>query len=96
MIGISRGDNTVIGRWWWTVDRSLLAALLSLMAVGLVLVIIASPGVAEMVERLKTNQPAGAADDDAGVAFIYRDGVKSAMEQTELARHFTLALAGPR
>ncbi len=52
-----------------------------------------SPGVLEMVQRLKTNQPAGASDD-AGVAFIFRDGMKSAMEQSALARHFTLALAG--
>lgn len=50
MIGIARGDNTVIGRWWWTVDRSLLAALLALMAIGLVLVIIASPGVADRID----------------------------------------------
>ncbi len=50
MIGIARGDNTVIGRWWWTVDRPLLAALLGLMGVGLVLVIIASPGVAERID----------------------------------------------
>lgn len=50
MIGISRADRTVVGRWWWTVDRSLLAALLGLMGVGLVLVIIASPSVAERID----------------------------------------------
>lgn len=50
MIGIARGDNTVVGRWWWTVDRPMLAALLGLMGVGLVLVIIASPGVAERID----------------------------------------------
>lgn len=50
MIGIARGDNTVIGRWWWTVDRTLLAALLGLMGIGLVLVIIASPSVAERID----------------------------------------------
>jgi len=52
-----------------------------------------SPGVLEMVERLKTNQPAGSTGDD-GVAFIFRAGLKSAMEHTALAEHFTLALAG--
>ena len=52
-----------------------------------------SPGVLQMVERLTTNKPAGA-DDGAGAAFIYRDGVASAMEQEQSARHFTLALAG--
>ncbi len=53
-----------------------------------------SPGVLEMVARLRTNQPAGADGDDSGVAFIYRQGTASAMEQQALARHFTLALAG--
>lgn len=52
-----------------------------------------SPGVLAMVERLKTNQPANF-NSSAGVAFIYRDGMASAMEQAETARHFTLALAG--
>src|SRR6188768_272476 len=52
-----------------------------------------APGVLEMVERLKTNRPAGA-KSDAGTAFIYREGVASAMESEASARHFTLALAG--
>jgi len=52
-----------------------------------------SPGVLAMVERLKTNKPANI-DSSAGAAFIYRDGMASAMEQAESARHFTLALAG--
>lgn len=52
-----------------------------------------SPGVREMVTRLQTNRPAGA-DEDAGAAFIFRDGVESAMEKEQSARHFTLALAG--
>lgn len=50
-----------------------------------------SPGVLAMVERLRTNRPA---DFGGGAAFIYRDGVASAMEEAESARHFTLALAG--
>ncbi|MBI1830779.1 MAG: methyltransferase [Planctomycetes bacterium] len=50
-----------------------------------------SPGVLEMVERLRSNKPASHAD---GAAFIYREGVASAMEHEEAARHFTLALAG--
>lgn len=52
-----------------------------------------SPGVLDMVERLKSNTPAGA-DSDSGAAFIYRDGIASAMEAEESARHFTMALAG--
>jgi predicted O-methyltransferase YrrM len=48
-------------------------------------------GVLELVERLRTNRPAS---HDAGVAFIYREGVASAMENEAAARHFTNALAG--
>ena len=54
----------------------------------------ASPGVLEMVERLRTDRPAGLDQDGPGTAFIYRAGVASAMEQEQLAKHFTLALAG--
>ncbi len=50
-----------------------------------------SPGVLEMVERLKTNRPV---DKGCGTAFIYREGIASAMEEETSARHFTLALAG--
>jgi predicted O-methyltransferase YrrM len=46
-----------------------------------------------MVKRLRTNRPAGASDEE-GAAFIYRDGIESAMEQEATARHFTLALCG--
>ena len=53
-----------------------------------------SPGVLQMVERLRTNRPTGSGDDDAGTAFIYRNGQRSAMEQSAAARHFTLSLAG--
>ncbi|HIE99094.1 MAG: methyltransferase [Fuerstiella sp.] len=53
-----------------------------------------SSGVLEMVDRLTSNQPAGLGDDGDGAAFIYRDGMKSAMERSQLAEHFTLALAG--
>ena len=52
-----------------------------------------SPGVLAMVHLLKTNRPLGSEDAD-GTAFIYRDGSRSAMETTDSARHFTLALAG--
>jgi len=53
-----------------------------------------SPGVLEMVERLRTNRPAGADEEDEGAAFIYRDGIESAMEDEASARRLTLALAG--
>jgi predicted O-methyltransferase YrrM len=53
-----------------------------------------SAGVREMVERLRSNTPAGQSQDETGVGFIYREGLPSAMEHAESARHFTLALAG--
>jgi len=53
-----------------------------------------SPGVLGMVERLRTNRPAGMKPEEAGTAFIYREGVASAMEKEAEARRLTLALAG--
>jgi SAM-dependent methyltransferase len=53
-----------------------------------------SPGVLEMVARLRTNQLARAEASDAGAAFIFREGLDSAMEQENSARRLTLALAG--
>lgn len=43
----SRTDNSFLGRWWWTVDRALLAAFVVLIMFGIVLVTTASPPVAE-------------------------------------------------
>lgn len=53
-----------------------------------------SPGVLAMVQCLKTNRPAHAEKSDTGAAFIYRDGLESAMEEEASARRLTLALAG--
>jgi hypothetical protein len=53
-----------------------------------------APNVREMIERLRTNRPAGAKPNEEGTAFIYRDGVASAMDNEASARRFTLALAG--
>jgi len=52
-----------------------------------------APGVVEMHRRLTDNRPAGT-DDDRGAAFIFREGLDSAMERETSARHLTLALAG--
>jgi predicted O-methyltransferase YrrM len=52
------------------------------------------PGVLEMVERLRTNRPAGAKPGGTGAAFIFREGIESAMESEASARRLTLALAG--
>lgn len=53
-----------------------------------------APGVVELVERLKTNRPAGTEPSQDGAAFIYRQGLESAMEKEQSARMLTLALAG--
>lgn len=43
---ISRAERTVVGEWWWTIDRLLLGALAALMIIGIVLALAASPPVA--------------------------------------------------
>lgn len=48
-MAISRADNSTLGRWWWTVDRWTLAALLALIGFGYVMMLAASPAVAERV-----------------------------------------------
>lgn len=45
----SRTDQSILGRWWWTVDRGLLAAFLALAVFGVVMVATASPPVAERI-----------------------------------------------
>ncbi len=47
MSAIARTDTSLVGRWWWTVDRWTLAALAAIIAVGAVLTLAASPPVAE-------------------------------------------------
>lgn len=42
----SRADKSILGRWWWTVDRTLLAAIVTLVVCGIMLVMAASPPVA--------------------------------------------------
>lgn len=43
----SRTDRSFLGQWWWTVDRGLLGAFITLMVIGVLLVTTASPPVAE-------------------------------------------------
>jgi len=49
MISFSRVDTSVLGRWWWTIDRWLLSAILLIVAVGAILTLAASPPVAARI-----------------------------------------------
>ena len=49
MTTFSRADTSVMGRWWWTVDRWTLAAVAALMAFGTMLALASSPAVAERI-----------------------------------------------
>lgn len=44
-----RTDRSIVGRWWWTVDRWTLAALFVLIGTGLFLTLAASPSVATRI-----------------------------------------------
>jgi cell division protein FtsW len=49
MIAIPRTDRTLVGHWWWTVDRLMLGGVALLAMVGVVLIFAASPAVSERV-----------------------------------------------
>lgn len=49
MIAFSRSDNSLMSRWWWTVDRWMLLLILALTIVGIWLTLTASPAVAERI-----------------------------------------------
>jgi len=49
MIFVPRTDRSLIGNWWWTVDRTMLAGIGALAMIGLVLIFAASPAVGERV-----------------------------------------------
>ncbi|MGE3649463.1 MAG: FtsW/RodA/SpoVE family cell cycle protein, partial [Reyranellaceae bacterium] len=49
MIQVPRDDRSVIGQWWWTVDRWSLGAILGIIAFGVMLTLAASPPAAERI-----------------------------------------------
>jgi predicted O-methyltransferase YrrM len=53
-----------------------------------------APGVLALVEHMRTSKLAGAAKGDDRAVFIFKDGLESAMHAEDMARHFTLMLAG--
>ncbi|MGH6932178.1 MAG: putative lipid II flippase FtsW [Dongiaceae bacterium] len=49
MTTFARTDTSLLSRWWWTVDRWMLAALAILIVSGAILVMAASPAVSERI-----------------------------------------------
>ena len=45
----SRTDQSIVGQWWWTVDRVLLSIMLALAGIGIVMVVTGSPPVVGLV-----------------------------------------------
>ncbi len=45
-MSVARSDQSLLARWWWTVDRWQLTALVALMGFGLILMLAASPSAA--------------------------------------------------
>ncbi len=56
MMVFARTDTSVLGRWWWTVDRWTLAALVCLMAFGALLILAVSPAAASRLGGLDSFQ----------------------------------------
>ena len=56
MISFARTDTSLLGRWWWTVDRWTLIAVVCLMGFGALLILAASPVAAERIGGLGSFQ----------------------------------------
>jgi cell division protein FtsW len=54
-MAVSHADTSILGRWWFTVDRWTLAALLALIGFGYVMMLAASPAVAERIGAASRN-----------------------------------------
>ncbi|HUN39106.1 MAG TPA: FtsW/RodA/SpoVE family cell cycle protein [Acetobacteraceae bacterium] len=46
---LSRADNSLLGRWWWTVDRCTLGAIGALLGFGYIMILASSPSVATRI-----------------------------------------------
>lgn len=49
MSTFARTDTSLVGRWWWTIDRWTLMAIIAIAALGAILTLAASPAVAERI-----------------------------------------------
>src|SRR5476649_1923054 len=47
MLSLARTNTSMVGQWWWTVDRWNLAGLMLLIFLGILLIMAASPAVAD-------------------------------------------------
>jgi cell division protein FtsW len=47
LLSLARTNTSLVGQWWWTVDRWTLAALMVLIFLGVLLIMAASPAVAD-------------------------------------------------
>ncbi len=54
MSSLSRADTSILGRWWWTVDRWTLLAVATLIGFGYIMVLAASPAVALRIHEPRT------------------------------------------
>ncbi|MDC0073256.1 putative lipid II flippase FtsW [Alphaproteobacteria bacterium] len=50
MFNLGRTDRSVVGHWWWTVDKWILLSVFLLIGIGIILITAASPSVAERIE----------------------------------------------
>ena len=50
MSALARTDTSTLGRWWWTVDRWTVTALVLLIVAGMILSVTASPPVAKRID----------------------------------------------
>ncbi len=64
MIPFARTDTSLLARWWWTVDRWTLGAVVVLLALGAVLTMAASPAVAERLGDCTASRELRRAVDD--------------------------------
>jgi cell division protein FtsW len=49
MMTLARSDQSLLGRWWWTVDRWQIVALFLLMGMGAIFMLAASPAAADRI-----------------------------------------------
>ena len=84
-----RTDRSLVGVWWWTIDRWLLASALLLMVVGTLLVMAAGPAVATLI-----NLPSQHFGVRQGIFLVPTVGLMLAVSLLEPRPSRALALVG--